>query len=240
MHIQLWRKLFTTFDRDKLIENNDTTTKFDDPQTELQSIINQLEKQNEQLQAELAGINDTKAEKIENYRSAIEMQLARLKEFKVVIFQLKYSSANVCFHFFINAKNLFMTFQNCLFTQSDPIVDLNLVQSTPMIRPISSRVRPLPLAFELSPIICHDTAECDNSQVNSHIYNSREDEGLATSREITSASNVNVESSEINLSTWLGGTIFFHSTRYYYLHFFKKQDYFCCKIKYLKCYDCEF
>lgn len=58
---------------------------FNDPQKELQSIIHQLEKQNRQLQTELLGLNDTKVEKLQQHRNAVELQLERLKELKVQI-----------------------------------------------------------------------------------------------------------------------------------------------------------
>lgn len=56
-----------------------------DPQKELQSIINHLEEENRQLQLELMEICGSRAERLQRHRSSIESQLQRLKILKVRI-----------------------------------------------------------------------------------------------------------------------------------------------------------
>lgn len=54
-----------------------------DPQKELQNIISHLEEENRQLQLELREISDSRVEKLQYHRVAIESQLERLKILKV-------------------------------------------------------------------------------------------------------------------------------------------------------------
>ena len=56
-----------------------------DPQKELQSIISHLEEENRQLQMELKEISDSRVEKLQHHRVAIESQLDRLKVLKVCL-----------------------------------------------------------------------------------------------------------------------------------------------------------
>ena len=94
--------------------------------------------------------------------------------------------------------------QNHLFEQIPP--RLNLVQSTPMVHPTSSRVTRLPLTFALSPIIHQGGVE---QHADEMLYNNKE----STSRQTTgrtstdSAFNDLSERSRIDLSTWIGGKI---------------------------------
>lgn len=54
-----------------------------DPQKELQSIINHLEEENRQLQVELLEICGSRAERLQRHRTSVESQLQRLKILKV-------------------------------------------------------------------------------------------------------------------------------------------------------------
>lgn len=56
-----------------------------DPQKELQNIISSLEEENRQLQTELLKISDSKFERLQNHRVAIQSQLERLKVLKVLV-----------------------------------------------------------------------------------------------------------------------------------------------------------
>ncbi|XP_012254992.2 dystrophin-like [Athalia rosae] len=100
------------------------------PQKELQSIISHLEEENRQLQVELLELCGTRAERLQRHRATIESQLQRLKILK------KY-----------------------FFNQPPQPRGMTHMESTPMLRPIASRVTPLPLEFELSPIVQQGTIE---------------------------------------------------------------------------------
>ncbi|XP_051156069.1 dystrophin-like isoform X2 [Leptopilina boulardi] len=58
-----------------------------DPQKELQNIISSLEEENRQLQTELLEISDSKFERLQNHRVAIQSQLERLKVLKNYLFK---------------------------------------------------------------------------------------------------------------------------------------------------------
>lgn len=58
-----------------------------DPQKELQNIISSLEEENRQLQTELLKISDSKFERLQNHRVAIQSQLERLKVLKNCLFK---------------------------------------------------------------------------------------------------------------------------------------------------------
>jgi len=121
-----------------------------DPQKELQSIITHLEEENRQLQIELIDIQGFKAERLHRHRTTIESQLQRLKLLKV------YHSINKIIRKIIRKLNhciIFLFFlQKCLFIDTIQTSQITRMQSTPML-PLSSRLVPLPLEFELSPII---------------------------------------------------------------------------------------
>ncbi|XP_046627946.1 dystrophin-like isoform X1 [Neodiprion virginianus] len=170
------------------------------PQRELQSIISHLEDENRQLQAELLEICGTRAERLQRHRATIESQLQRLKILK------KY-----------------------LFNQPVQPRIMTHMESTPMLHPIASRVTPLPLEFELSPIVQQGTVErkfkrdstfarqgrealavenFDSSPVTS--MNSRRDklgtQSCTDSNYPSSGFGGNLsEFTPVNLSTWIGG-----------------------------------
>lgn len=58
-----------------------------DPQNELQNIISSLEEENRKLQSELLEISDSKFERLQNHRVAIQSQLERLKVLKNHLFK---------------------------------------------------------------------------------------------------------------------------------------------------------
>ncbi|KAJ8669714.1 hypothetical protein QAD02_000973 [Eretmocerus hayati] len=147
-----------------------------DPQKELQSIISHLEEENRQLKLELREISDSRVDKLQQHRVIIESQLERLKILK-----------------------------NYLFAQgSQQPRDLNLVQSTPMVHPVVSRLSALPMAFQLSPITHQtgrrDLKKSDESSANNDTTNKTSDE-RSISREIFNIS----EETCVEPSTWIGG-----------------------------------
>ncbi|XP_015610348.1 dystrophin [Cephus cinctus] len=170
----------------------------DDPQKELQSIITHLEEENKQLQSELLEICGTKAHRLQRHRLTIESQLQRLKLLKKYLFAQ---------------------------TTEMPSRIMNRMESTPMFRPVNSRVTPLPVEFELSPIVRQGTIENSRtleSKIATHIYsldklpnngkisdvseNMRTDihaqaDGTYTSSRLSNVS----EFTRIELSTWIGG-----------------------------------
>ncbi|KAL6260387.1 hypothetical protein P5V15_007915 [Pogonomyrmex californicus] len=169
-----------------------------DPQKELQSIITHLEEENRQLQIELLDIQGTKAERLQRHRATIESQLQRLKMLK-----------------------------KCLFTDSTQAPQIiNRMQSTPMLRPLSSRLTALPLEFELSPIIRQDSIgeqetklqHRKNTKLTLNSFNTSSpiehttDEDNANAlpcikETFTDTGFANIpENSRIELSTWIGGT----------------------------------
>ncbi|XP_050475798.1 dystrotelin-like isoform X2 [Bombus huntii] len=163
-----------------------------DPQKELQSIITHLEEENKQLQIELLDIQGTKAERLQRHRVTIESQLQRLKLLK-----------------------------KCLFTDRIcmPRV-INYMQSTPMVPPLPSRLTPLPINFELSPIIRQENVEQisnvndtdilqpnDFNPTGDYINKQNHDVIIDSVEASTSLGFSNVlEPTQIELSTWIGGT----------------------------------
>ncbi|XP_043273731.1 dystrophin-like [Venturia canescens] len=155
-----------------------------DPQKELQSIINHLEEENRQLQLELMEICGSRAERLQRHRSSIESQLQRLKILKKYLF----------------------TNTTCQMA--------NRVQSTPMVNPLASRFQGVPmLEFELSPIVrqsCDESQEDNISRKNDSTIREKyesQNENLSQS-EATYASPVGTrisDNSRIDLSTWIGG-----------------------------------
>ncbi|XP_058807564.1 dystrophin-like [Phymastichus coffea] len=152
-----------------------------DPQKELQSIISHLEEENKHLQIELRQISDSKVEKLQQHRVVIESQLDRLKILK-----------------------------NYLFTQgSQGSRDVNVIQSTPMVRPGVSRISALPMAFQLSPIIHQNSQDYKNSNTLdiSETTDAKNNTTNKTSVErLFSTDNFSIPTStQIELSTWIGG-----------------------------------
>ncbi|XP_033231276.1 dystrophin-1-like isoform X2 [Belonocnema kinseyi] len=92
--------------------------------------------------------------------------------------------------------------KNHLFEQTPP--HANLVQSTPMVHPTSSRVTPLPLAFALSPIIHQGSVGQHDDEM---LYNNKESSSRHTTGRTSTDSAFNdlSERSRIELSTWIGG-----------------------------------
>ena len=83
-----------------------------------------------------------------------------------------------------------------------------MIQSTPMVHPTGSRVRPLPLAFELSPIIYQECLKVKDNELLGRIKETIIPK--AEGRTSTSLDSNNLSaSSEINFSTWIGGDVSF-------------------------------
>ncbi|KAH0944982.1 hypothetical protein HN011_005153 [Eciton burchellii] len=165
-----------------------------DPQKELQSIITHLEEENRQLQIELIDIQGFKAERLHRHRATIESQLQRLKLLK------KY-----------------------LFIDTIQTSQITRMQSTPML-PLSSRLAPLPLEFELSPIIRQENMNQETKLQYKKDKSTPDSFNMSLSMEcMGEENNINalpcIEETSINsgfnnitgnncieLSTWIGGT----------------------------------
>ncbi|XP_014213323.2 dystrotelin-like [Copidosoma floridanum] len=154
-----------------------------DPQKELQSIISHLEEENKQLQLELKEISDSRVEKLQHHRVAIESQLKRLKILK-----------------------------NYLFTRGSQVPrDFNVVQSTPMVQAAVSRISALPMAFQLSPITHHhqspdyenssDLDSCSTTTQSTSAANK-----ISANDGVSDGNNqVATDDTCIEPSTWIGG-----------------------------------
>ncbi|XP_034949469.1 dystrophin-like isoform X2 [Chelonus insularis] len=151
-----------------------------DPHKELSSIINHLEEENKQLQAELKEICGSRAERLQQHRKTVEAQLQRLKILKKCLFHGKRSS----------------------FPQT-----MRCVQSTPLIAPLhqmpsESRFLPLP-EFQLSPINHRRNTSQDSIKINGN--DSDPPMETRSINHIQRSPVVLPSSPQIELSTWIGG-----------------------------------
>jgi len=201
----------------------------------LQSIITHLEEENRQLQIELIDIQGFKAERLHRHRATIESQLQRLKLLKVrhliskIIRKLNHC---IIFLFFL---------QKYLFIDTIQAPQITRMQSTPML-PLSSRLAPLPLEFELSPIIRQenmnketklqykkDKSTSDSFNISSSIERMGEENNINTlpcieETSISSGFNNITENNCIELSTWIGGkyNVSISIKRYFQKYIYKK------------------
>lgn len=112
--------------------------------------------------------------------------------------------------------------QRYLFTDriSMPQV-INHMQSTPMVPPLSSRLTSLPINFELSPIIRQENVEhisdvnvtdilqSNNFTRTGDCINKQNHDIMDSAEASTSLGFSNIlEPTQIELSTWIGGTLF--------------------------------
>lgn len=100
--------------------------------------------------------------------------------------------------------------QNYLFTQgTQGPVNINLLQSTPVVHPLVSRISALPMAFQLSPIIHHNSPDYENSDAldinNTPAKNSSKNK-ISGERLFSSDSLcISDTNAPIEPSTWIGG-----------------------------------
>ncbi|XP_014237667.1 dystrotelin-like [Trichogramma pretiosum] len=155
-----------------------------DPQKELQSIITRLEDENRQLQIELKGISDTRIEKLQNHRVAIESQLERLKILKNYLF-------------LPGTKRVLQPVNS----------NLSFIQSTPMVHTAVSRIAALPLEFQLSPIVHYNSSpHYENSDVLNVNEITTQINSCSEQSESTSSNDPDFSSNtQIEPSTWIGG-----------------------------------
>ncbi|XP_012271632.1 dystrobrevin-1 [Orussus abietinus] len=159
----------------------------DDPQKELQSIISHLEEENRQLHTELLEICGTRAERLQRHRATIESQLQRLKILKKYLFARSTSAPRM----------------------------ISRMQSTPVLRPME--VAPLPLEFELSPIVRQGSITYSRPQENFRFDSTPAAIDPSSSKEDRFEDRTHLggtygsglpnllEPTGIELSTWVGG-----------------------------------